>query len=94
MVVSDVGDALLLQMDAREVPYKGCMCSGLVIVLFYKQWIGQVFVKKVRTVYDLLHSPLLQSCLIYCYSGDLLCFYLMVLSTAWFCGCMQMACGF
>jgi hypothetical protein len=35
MVVSDVGDALLLQMDALEVPYEGCMCSGLVIMLCF-----------------------------------------------------------
>jgi hypothetical protein len=35
MVVSDVGDALLLQMDALEVPYEDCMCSGLVIVLCF-----------------------------------------------------------
>jgi hypothetical protein len=36
-----------------------------------------------------LHSPLMKSCLIWCYGRDLFCCYLMVLSKAWFCGYMS-----
>jgi hypothetical protein len=41
MVVSDIVDALPLQMDALEAPYERCMCSGwsLCFVFLSRQWI-------------------------------------------------------
>jgi hypothetical protein len=40
--------------------------------------LSQDFLEQVRTIYVLLQSPLVKSCLIWCYGRDLFCCYQMV----------------